>query len=1159
MWRALCVAALAVLSAHALTYNSWQTQQAVGNQPTPCFYQACITRGTAMYLYGGLEPANDESNAQFLSDAFWQYNLPENRWVKVDKNGTAWPGCRMAMGSVNHNDNFLLFGGVFAEEELELPSSWMLENDIWEFNSTTNLWHNITYLSGPDHTPAPRLASAVLLLPNDSLLVFGGCTMCGSATVAQAAACTSGAISPVNDMWIFSFQTKMWTQVMQTNAPPARWASAAFFSNHTRRVYVAGGTAITYVPEQDFEPLVENCTWALSVDELLASASVHWTTIPQANNPSFMAPTLVPLTESQFVLLGGLIDRVDLNQNAYVFDANTEVWTSVFQPSLPSALMSCGVKIDQGGVSSLLLYGGANLMSTVNHLHLAQYDKAVGIGNSTLWTPLTISFPSSRAYACAVRVAEDRLVMTGGFGGSYSSNEIWELHFKGQPLWRLVYSDLGNQLMASNAGMVCVADTNGTVWAFGGTNFATTSNELASYQLYGQLQLYRPTGTWPPGRARSTGDIGWDLLQDVSGEAMVLFGGETFSRGMENMQMIGVIMPLGDFWLLQLSTLTWYNLTQEYGPPARAGAVSAVLENNNQKFFVVSGGRSKTGILNDTWMFDFQAMRWLQVAPSPAGNRTDMGYSHLGSRALLVTGGCSSLGTQNQALSPPNALPGAWSMYLTDDNQLRWTELDVSPQSFAGQSQVTMDDGKVVLLGGMTASYVFNPLSTVSTMYPRCNEGQFLNNASGCVPCGAGTYSSVFGNEACEPCPGNTYSQPGAISVLECDTCIPNFCNGHGQCVVVAGTASCACDSGYSGSQCDNPYLLNTVLPSILGSLFFLCLVFGALHLYRRKMSRIRQYQKLQEEILENQSAAIAELQCAWEIPWSALKILRSLDKGASGEVFLAQYDDRDVAVKLLHAHLALMDEASLKEFESETKLMRTLRHRNVTLFYGFGVNPTRQPFLVTEYMIKGSLRHILANQNIELSWSKRMGFALDVAQGVKYLHSRDFLHRDIKSANLLVSAQWCVRLSDFGTARILSQIEKSNSSAHTHGALTSRDMTRGVGTLLWTAPEILSMQSYGLPVDVYSFGCVLYELATRKLPWQEETSNFALIQKVESGLRPRVPEDCYMPAAVELLMRRCWAHEPSQRPKFEEIEEIISRLVQGDVVAGAVVSTSEL
>jgi len=143
-----------------------------------------------------------------------------------------------------------------------------------------------------------------------------------------------------------------------------------------------------------------------------------------------------------------------------------------------------------------------------------------------------------------------------------------------------------------------------------------------------------------------------------------------------------------------------------------------------------------------------------------------------------------------------------------------------------------------------------------------------------------------------------------------------------------------------------------------------------------------------------------------------------------------------------------------------------------------------------------------------------------DIAQGVAYLHSLrpPIVHRDLKSANILVGKNYQVKVSDFGIANVLEKDRKMSV----------------VGTVPWTAPELLRGTPYTEKVDVYSFAIILWELLERKFPY-EDLLYFDIIHRVTNQqMRPKIPPQC--PNNFRSLMQECWMDDPNQRPAFDEI-----------------------
>ena len=245
-----------------------------------------------------------------------------------------------------------------------------------------------------------------------------------------------------------------------------------------------------------------------------------------------------------------------------------------------------------------------------------------------------------------------------------------------------------------------------------------------------------------------------------------------------------------------------------------------------------------------------------------------------------------------------------------------------------------------------------------------------------------------------------------------------------------------------------------------------------------------------------------------------------------------------------------------------------SIRHTNLLIFYGAGTMADNRPFMVTEYMALGSLKHMLADPNRSLTWPARTRIAAQVADGMAYLHSLKIVHRDFKSDNVLLNDHLDAKVADFGTSKLVTA---SRTRLQTGTAATSETsfgggwgdtleqsvafqatMTKGVGTPLWMAPELfVGGTKYGPEVDVYSFGLIMWELATRKVPWQDEIAEtqyilfFAALGKaLETGERPGVPTEA-TEASPEFvaLMQKCWATAPAARPTAAAVVQLLKSL----------------
>ncbi|KAK1404020.1 Serine/threonine-protein kinase STY46 [Heracleum sosnowskyi] len=261
-----------------------------------------------------------------------------------------------------------------------------------------------------------------------------------------------------------------------------------------------------------------------------------------------------------------------------------------------------------------------------------------------------------------------------------------------------------------------------------------------------------------------------------------------------------------------------------------------------------------------------------------------------------------------------------------------------------------------------------------------------------------------------------------------------------------------------------------------------------------------------------------------WEIDIRTLKIGERIASGSCGDLFRGIYCGQDVAVKVLrseHLNNTLED-----EFVHEVNILREVQHRNVVRFIGAC---TKSPHLciVTEFMPGGSLYEYLHRNHTTMELSQLVKFAIDVCSGMEYLHQNDIIHRDLKTANLLMDAESVVKVADFGVARFQNQ---------------GGEMTAETGTYRWMAPEVINHLPYDQKADVFSFAIVLWELVTAKVPYDSMTPLQAALG-VRQGLRPDIPKDAH-PKLLD-LMQKCWEASPSKRPSFSEIRIELEKILQ--------------
>ncbi|KAK8623929.1 hypothetical protein V6N13_065289 [Hibiscus sabdariffa] len=271
----------------------------------------------------------------------------------------------------------------------------------------------------------------------------------------------------------------------------------------------------------------------------------------------------------------------------------------------------------------------------------------------------------------------------------------------------------------------------------------------------------------------------------------------------------------------------------------------------------------------------------------------------------------------------------------------------------------------------------------------------------------------------------------------------------------------------------------------------------------------------------------------------------------ASSSAIYWFYMEMDVAIKIF-PNLEYSDDVIIS-FKQEVSLMKKLRHPNVLLFMGAVTSPQRL-CIVTEFLSRGSLFHLLQKNAAKLDWRRRVHMALDIlsikefcifhmfvfqfhdspvavcivsscagqARSMNYLHyyNPPIIHRDLKSSNLLVDKNWTVKVGDFGLSRLKHATY-----------LSSRT---GKGTPQWMAPEVLRNEPSNEKSDVYSFGVVLWELATGKIPWDGLNSVQVIATVGFMNQRLEIPKELNPRWAS--IIESCLLSDPQSRPTFREL-----------------------